>query len=85
MGKLLADKIYTLCLAENELVPNILKFLKLNCETQAKTNVDTYNIVFLCYSLSQACQTQTILWAAKATKTAEGATKVPKNPSASHI
>ncbi len=32
------------------------------------------------HCLRQACQTQSSLWAAKATKTAEEATKVPKNP-----
>ncbi len=35
--------------------------------------------------LNQTCQTQTNFWAFKATKTAEEATKVPKNPSARHI
>jgi len=35
--------------------------------------------------LGQACQTQTSLLAAKATKTAEGAAKVTKNHSAGHI
>jgi len=37
------------------------------------------------YGLDQACQTQTSVRAAKATKTAEGAAKVPKNPSVGHI
>jgi len=35
--------------------------------------------------LSQTCQTQTSFRAAKATKIAEGAAKVPKNPSVGHI
>jgi len=34
---------------------------------------------------NQACRAQIILRAAKASKTAKGAAKVPKNPSASHI
>jgi len=41
--------------------------------------------VTLSITLAQACQTQTILRAAKATKTAEGAAKVLKNPSVGHI
>jgi len=36
-------------------------------------------------ALKQACQTQTLLWVEKATKSAEGIAKVPKNPLAGHI
>jgi len=44
-----------------------------------------YYFVIINVQLKQAGQTQTSLRAAKATKTAEGAAKVPKNPSVGHI
>ncbi len=45
----------------------------LSLHTEYNTNINT-DVLY------QACQTQTSLQAAKATKTAEGAAKVPKVP-----
>jgi len=55
-------------------------------EYVSKFSVNIFRVFSAYYdSLSQACQTQTSLRAEKATKTAKGAAKVPKNPSVGHI
>ncbi len=46
--------------------------------------IDNILVKIFHHHIMQACQTQTSLWAPKATTTAEGASKVLKNPSVGH-